>query len=211
LAEDRVLAVEPWRRLRRDDEELAAVRVRPGVRHRQRSAHDFVVVELVLERVAGTAAPRAGRVAALDHEVLDHAVEDHAFVEAVARELAEVADGLRRVVVEQLDADVAAVGVQDGLAHLCATSAFHLRFSATSSARSFGTSTRLKRSSTRTLRMSSFSRCVWSTIASTTSFGSSPSARPAPTISLTFGPAPSRGFVWRGRRGVLGFGACPHS
>jgi hypothetical protein len=75
----------------------------PGVGHRERAADDLVVVDLVLERVAGAAGAGAGRVAALDHEVLDHAVEDHAVVEAVAGELAEVLDGLRRVLVEQLD------------------------------------------------------------------------------------------------------------
>ena len=36
---------------------------------------DLVVVELVLERVAGAARAGAGRVAALDHEVGDDAVE----------------------------------------------------------------------------------------------------------------------------------------
>ena len=67
----------------------------PGVGHRQRAADDLVVVELVLERVAGAAGAGALRAAALDHEVRDHAVEDEAVVEAVAGELAEVLDGLR--------------------------------------------------------------------------------------------------------------------
>ena len=75
----------------------------PGVGHRQRAADDLVVVELVLERVAGAAGAGALRAAALDHEVLDHAVEDQPVVEAVAGELAEVLDRLRRVVVEELD------------------------------------------------------------------------------------------------------------
>ena len=76
LAEDGVLAVEPGRRVDRDDEELGAVRVRAGVGHRERAAVDLVVVELVLERVAGAAGARSLRAAALDHEVGDHAVED---------------------------------------------------------------------------------------------------------------------------------------
>src|SRR5205085_5613262 len=180
-AEDGVLAVEPRRLVQGDDEELRAVGAGASVRHRQGTAGHLVVVDLVLERVAGTAAAGAGRVAALDHEVLDHAVEDHAVVEVVGRELAEVFDRLRRVVVEQLDGDVAEVRVQDCLAQRVTTSAFHLRLPATSCARASGIWTRLKRSSTRTLRMSSFSRWVRSTIASTTSFGSIPSARPART------------------------------
>jgi hypothetical protein len=76
LAEDGVLAVEPRAGIGGDDEELRAVRVRAGVRHRESAALDLVVVELVLELVAGAARAGAGRVAALDHEVRDHAVED---------------------------------------------------------------------------------------------------------------------------------------
>ena len=50
----------------------------PGVGHRQRAADDLVLVDLVLERVAGAAGAGALRAAALDHEVLDDAVEDRA-------------------------------------------------------------------------------------------------------------------------------------
>src|SRR3954451_13389494 len=209
LAENRVLAVEPRRGVGGHDEELAAVRVRAGVRHRQRAADDLVLVELVLERVAGAAAARACRVAALDHEVLDHPVKDDAVVELVACQLLEVLDGLRSLFVEQLERDVAVVRVHDcRAAHRLATSAFHFRFSATSLARASGTSTSVKRSSTRTLRTSSFSRWVWSTIASTTSFGSTPDALPALMISLTRGPAlPLRGLVCRGRRASRGSAA----
>ena len=101
----------------RDDEELRAVRVRARVRHRQRAPDDLVLVDLVLERVAGAAGAGSLRAAALDHEVLDHAVEDEAVVEAVAGELEEVRDGLRRVLVEQLELDRAGVGVEGGLGH----------------------------------------------------------------------------------------------
>src|SRR3954454_9632766 len=118
LSEHGVLAVEPRRLAGGHDEELAAVRVRTGVGHRERAADDLVTVDLVLERVAGAARPGAERAAALDHEVLDHAVEADAVVEAVGRELAEVLDRLRRVVVEELDLDRSVVGVQRGGAHL---------------------------------------------------------------------------------------------
>src|SRR3954470_6939045 len=104
-AEDGVLAAEPWSLVGGDDEELRAVGVRAGVGHRQRAADDLVLVELVLELVAGAAGARALRAAALEHEVLDHAVEDEAVVEAVRRELAEVLDRLRGVVVEELELD----------------------------------------------------------------------------------------------------------
>src|SRR5688572_22051512 len=55
LAEHRVLAVQPRRGRGGDDEELRAVGVRPGVRHRQRALDDLVVVDLVLEGVARAA------------------------------------------------------------------------------------------------------------------------------------------------------------
>ena len=84
LAEDGVLAVEPRCRVGGDDEELAAVRIRSGIRHRERTSLDLVVVELVLELVARAAGPRAFWAPALDHEVRDHAVEDEAVVEALA-------------------------------------------------------------------------------------------------------------------------------
>src|SRR3954468_13419580 len=210
LAEHRVLAVEPRRGVGRDDEELRAVRARPGGGHGQRAAHDLVVVDLVLERVPGAARAGARRVAALDHEVLDHAVEDHAVVEPVAGELAEVLHGHGRAIVEELDLDRAVVRVKRCAAHLLATSRRSstprtlcpLTFSTTSPARSPGTSTKEKRSSTRTFDTSSPSRCELWTIAATTSAGSRPRARPTPNTSLARGSFTSRrGFVWRRRRG----------
>src|SRR5689334_15713393 len=216
LAEHRVLPVEPRCFAGGHDEELAAVGVRPGVGHRERAADDLVVVDLVLERIAGAAGARPQRAAALDHEVLDHAVEAEPVVEAVGRELAEVLDRLRGVVVEELDLDRAVVRVQRRRAHFPATSTRSstprtrcpFTLSTTSPARSAGTSAKLKRSSTRTPPTSSPSRCEWSTIALTTSAGSIPWPRPAPTMSLARGVASRsrRGLVWRGRRGS-GFGS----
>src|SRR5215212_2960568 len=190
---DRVHGVEPRRGLGGDDEELAAVGVGPAVRHRQRAALDLVLVDLVLELVARAAGPRPLRAAALDHEVRDHAVEHQAVVVAVARQLQEVVDGLRGLGLEQLELDRAVVRVHRRGAHLLPVTSIRSSTprtslpetaSATWPARSAGTSTKENRSSTLTFRTSSFSRCVLSTTALTTSAGSSPCWRPADRISL---------------------------
>src|ERR1700753_2674480 len=81
-----MLAVEP-RRGRERDEELAAVFVLARIRHAQhaRARVPQRRVDLVRKRAAPArlaAAPRAGRVAALDHEGRDDAVEDGAVVVA---------------------------------------------------------------------------------------------------------------------------------
>merc|ERR1719379_3228576 len=82
VAEDHVLPVQV-RRLRRADEELRAVRVRPRVRHRQaaragvlaRLAREGLIRELgAVDRLAAGAVA-AREVAALAHEARDHAVE----------------------------------------------------------------------------------------------------------------------------------------
>src|SRR5688572_27914785 len=111
LAEHRVLAVQV--RLRRvRDEELAAVRVRAGVGHRDHAALvlERIALALVGELVAGAAAAGAGRVARLDHEVVDDAVKLHAVVEALTGEKYEIVDGLRCVLRVELELDRAAVG-----------------------------------------------------------------------------------------------------
>src|SRR5215204_2837527 len=116
-AEDGVLPVQPRRRLGGDDEELAPVRVRAAVCHREGAARDPVLVGLVLELVAGAARPVSARAAALDHEVRDDAVEGDPVVETFFRELHKVVDGLGRVLLEQLEFDRAVIGVQSCLAH----------------------------------------------------------------------------------------------
>ena len=125
-----------WRRFRcgvlpDGDEELRAVGARARIGHRQQVGlvELQLGVELVGELVARAAATGSGRVAALDHEALDHPVKDRAIVErargaarrvlgrvllGALRQANEVGDGLGRVVSEQSDLDVAAVGVQRG-------------------------------------------------------------------------------------------------
>ena len=76
-------------------------------------------VELVLEGLAPdrrAALARAGRVAALQHELGDEPVEDRAVVVALERKLYKVAARLRRLLGPKLDVDVAEGRVQDHLA-----------------------------------------------------------------------------------------------
>ena len=101
----------------RDDEELRAVRVGAGVRHRERAAHDLVLVELVLELIPRPAGAVAARATGLDHEVRDHAVEREPVVEALAGELREVLDGLRGLAGKELDLDRPFAGVERRVCH----------------------------------------------------------------------------------------------
>ena len=78
------------------DEELRAVGVRTGVRHRDRAERVLALHRLVAELVAGTAATGALRASALDHEVGHDAVEREAVVVALAGEPDEVVHGARR-------------------------------------------------------------------------------------------------------------------
>lgn len=112
-AEDCVLAVEPGRGGQRY-EELAAVRVRPGVGHTQDSRAGMLELErlgdLVGELVAvdgGTTTARPRRVASLHHEARDDAVEYRLVVVAAPRQGLEVGACLGRVGRVQLDGDCA--------------------------------------------------------------------------------------------------------
>lgn len=118
--EQRVLQVQV--RLRRvRDEELAGIRVWAAVGHRHHAA--LVVPQVVLELVVELAIPDgraalagAGRVARLHDEALDVAMEQVAVVVVAGAQREEVLARLRAVLAEQLQLDVADIGVQgDGL------------------------------------------------------------------------------------------------
>src|SRR5450759_2549212 len=109
------------------DEELRAVGVRPGVRHRERAAGVAAGERLVGELVAGAAGADPAlvqrgllavlAVAALDHEAGDDAVEDDVVVEALPGELDEVGGGLGRALGEQVGLDAAGLGGDDDTGH----------------------------------------------------------------------------------------------
>ena len=115
LAEDGVLAGEV--RCRGDgDEELAAVGPGARVGHGQQTwlgegdgRDDFV-----LEPVARAPGSSAGGVAALDHETVYDAVEDNAVVEFFAGQKDEAVDGNWSIEGEELDCNLAVVGLEGG-------------------------------------------------------------------------------------------------
>src|SRR5260221_7563976 len=107
LAPDRVFAVEEGRR-READEELAVGAVRVvGARHRDGAANVLFLAELGGELLSGAAGAGALGIAGLRHEAVDDAVEDDAVVEAVARQLLDPRDGLRREIGAHFDDDAA--------------------------------------------------------------------------------------------------------
>lgn len=75
----------------------------------------FLRIDLVLERIAGSAASRTGWVAALNDEVADDAVEDDAVVEPLVRQKDEIVDRLRCIPGSQIDNDFTS-----GCHHPCA-------------------------------------------------------------------------------------------
>src|SRR5207245_4933243 len=77
------------------DEELAAIRILPGVRHRHGARRVLAEDRLVGEFVTRSAAARPERVAALDDKARFDTVELQAVVKLVARQEDEVVDGVR--------------------------------------------------------------------------------------------------------------------
>mmetsp|Transcript_4898 Transcript_4898/g.12065 ORF Transcript_4898/g.12065 Transcript_4898/m.12065 type:complete len:361 (-) Transcript_4898:789-1871(-) len=108
--EDRVLVVQVRTRLERD-EELRAVGVEPRVGHAEQAApfEAETGVEFVIEFAAPAALSAfagAGRVAALDHEVLDHPMEAHPVVVPLVAEGEEVLSSHGREVRANLQVQV---------------------------------------------------------------------------------------------------------
>ena len=136
------MPVEPRRRDRGDEElrTVGAVRLavatatQAGVRHGQqvRAVEDQIGDDLIIELVARAAGAVADRAAALDHEILDDAVEGQPVVERVMLLLAgervaprllaggeteEVRHGVRSLVVEKIEGDIALGGMHDNCGH----------------------------------------------------------------------------------------------
>src|ERR1700676_2782845 len=98
-----MLPIQP-RRFHVRDEKLAAVGVRTRIRHRKRPWSMLVRIPfgLVLELVARPTAARAGRIAALHHEIRDHSMENRTVVALLLSQEYEIVNGLGRVFGKQL-------------------------------------------------------------------------------------------------------------
>lgn len=100
-AEDCVLAIQPGRR-RKSDEELTAICIGAAVRHAQNSGTGVleVITDLILEFLAvdgAAAAASASRITGLDHEVGDDSVENDIVVVSSLRESRKVLAGLEEL------------------------------------------------------------------------------------------------------------------
>src|SRR5262245_33940038 len=107
------------RRRPEGEEELRAARVAAGVGHAQRAREMspvILLVTLAIDGVARSAGAVPLRVASLSHEILQDAMEPQPVVEALAilafHEADEVADRIGRLVLEQLDHNVAFGGLE---------------------------------------------------------------------------------------------------
>src|SRR5690606_15969046 len=116
LPEDRVVLLEAITEVIMHDEELAALGVGTGVRHRQGTAHVVEVIarQLVLEPITRPAGARAGRIATLHHEARDDAVDRSDVVESIRRQTNEVVHGVRRRLGVELEDHLALVGDHGG-------------------------------------------------------------------------------------------------
>src|SRR5437667_58182 len=76
--------IEMWRRSERD-EELAAVRIRPSVGHREHPGDivSQIRMELIFKLIPGTAVTLAERIPALQHEAPNDPMKDDAIVEGL--------------------------------------------------------------------------------------------------------------------------------
>src|SRR2546426_1311390 len=109
LAEDHVAPVQMRLGLEADVELAPRGVGGVGPRHGDGAAHVLLLVELVLDRVAGAARTVTFRVTALRHETRNDPVEDQTVVEALLGQRDEVLHRLGRVLGEELDLDHAAL------------------------------------------------------------------------------------------------------
>ena len=113
LAEDGVRAGE-MRSWYRRDKELTAVGVGAGVSHSQHAGgvEEQLAGDFILESVARAASAGASWIAALDHEILNDPVENEPVIETLPCQEHEVINRYGRMVCQQLNSEVAVVGVK---------------------------------------------------------------------------------------------------
>jgi hypothetical protein len=73
------------------------------------SISDAVFAEFAFDAIARATAPDAIGIAALNHEIFDDAVKGQSIIETLVYQLHEVGTGVRRILVIELDFDIAKV------------------------------------------------------------------------------------------------------
>jgi len=106
------------------DEELAVAGIRTSrARHRCRSAHMRLGIELGLELGAGPAGAGTFRATGLGHETIDHTMEHDAVVKSVPHQFLDPRDMVRRKIGTHFDGDGALRGIEDQsifcISHAC--------------------------------------------------------------------------------------------
>src|SRR5579884_4477793 len=88
-----MLAVQPLRHHMRN-KKLAAVRVRTGIGHRQRTHAVLVRIafNFVFKPVTGAPASRSRWIAALNHKIRDDAMKNRAIIKPIPREKYKIVD-----------------------------------------------------------------------------------------------------------------------
>ena len=99
-----------------NDEELASARVLTGMGHRKNARGMLLTVDLAINRVARTACSRhsfcaftAVWASTLSHKTIDDAMEGKTVVKTFARELHKIGDGVRRILIEHFQLDLAGI------------------------------------------------------------------------------------------------------
>lgn len=92
------------------DEELAATGIAAGMGHGESTGCVLLLVDFALDLVAGTAGTGAIGTTTLDHEIRDDAMKRQAVVKTFFREIDEIFDCIRCVLVEEFEFDGAFAG-----------------------------------------------------------------------------------------------------
>ena len=99
-----------------NNEELASARVLAGMGHRKNAGSMLPTIDFAINGVARAACSRhpfcaftAVWASTLSHKTIDDAMEGKTVVETFARELHKIGDGVRRILIEHVQLDLAGI------------------------------------------------------------------------------------------------------